>query len=179
MVSNKSELEEYIQSIAEKHEIDEEDISPFIQKLTQGGYKKRAHLKLIGDERLKEYAGIAVIEDAIKYELNQNANSKPAAKSTYAKSIPAFAGQPQEEVEHANILYVKIYTGKTLTYRLVNFSSETIKEIKELIEGSEGIPPCEQKLMFAGRFLEDERTLQDYNIKTQSTLYLLLQLGGC
>ena len=44
MVSNKSELEEYIMQIAQRHEIDEADIKPFIQNLTQAGYKKKAHL---------------------------------------------------------------------------------------------------------------------------------------
>ncbi len=103
---------------------------------------------------------------------------KDFAHSLWLRNLRCFQILKDNENNKTCQIFVKTLTGRTTTLD-VQLEKHTIEDMKELLQPREDISVCQQRVIFAGRQLEDERTFQEYNIQKESTIHLVLRIRGC
>lgn len=83
----------------------------------------------------------------------------------------------QWDLDHSFEIFVKTFGGKMLTVKVTKGS--TVMDVKKWIEAMVGIPPHHQRLIFAGKQVEDDKTMVYYNIQRETTLLLVQSMVGC
>jgi hypothetical protein len=112
------------------------------------------------------------------FKLKKIANVKMVIESKYSKyedyEIPKDI--LKKIMQSSKQIFVKTLTGKTVTLPMIN--EMKVIDIKCLIQNKEGTPPDQQRIVYKGSSLEDERTLSDYVICHEASLHLVLRLRG-
>ncbi|KAK2941892.1 putative Ubiquitin-60S ribosomal protein L40 [Blattamonas nauphoetae] len=82
-----------------------------------------------------------------------------------------------QSITDGSEVFVKTLTGKTVSFD-VDLQTDTVEDLKRQIYGKEGIPPDQQRIIFAGRQLADHEVLSSAGIESESTVHLVLKLRG-
>ncbi|KAL1991048.1 hypothetical protein VTN49DRAFT_5552 [Thermomyces lanuginosus] len=107
--------------------------------------------------------------------------SGPGRESTYTSGIPeleefSISCLFAQDKKVKMLIKVRTLTGKEIELDIE--PDYKVSRIKERVEEKEGIPPVQQRLIFGGKQMADDKTAADYNLEGGATLHLVLALRG-
>ena len=149
-------------------------------QITDGGIDELDqffHLTLLNSQPANPLQFLDGVADAGKELMHTAQMIKSYGKIGKKEGFEEMKEIPKIYLDRRYQIFVKTLTGKSITLDNIE-CTDTIEAIKAKIEDTEGIPLDEQRLIFAGRQLEDCRTLADYDIQNESILHLVLKLRG-
>lgn len=167
--SGKSRSEQHIEAGAEWMEV----FSALSHDVNSAKSWMRANSKAMTQKVQQEYGG-NFLDPRIGNDFESLCSKvHPGLTSNGARVDPAAleATRAKKNVT-VDELFVKTLTGKTI--KIENSGLKTVADLKDAIQDEEGIPPKQQRLIFAGKQLEDAASLAVYNIKSGDTLHLIL-----
>ena len=126
----------------------------------------------IWDRLERQYSEEPVLSSS---EIEAEVARRRGGKEMSDQELNQLRWQVRRESRHNGQLFLKTLTGKTVTFYFAK--DTTVEELKLMILMKEGVPGDQARLIYAGRQLEDGRTLgYDYNVGDDSTLHLVLRL---
>jgi len=124
--------------------------------------------RMIEVMRRRDYASSAGAFTLLDFRVPADAETASENRDEVYCGDPSTLGEMQ--------LFVKTLTGKTVTLEVNPF--ELVESVKAMLQDKEGIPPDQQRIIFAGQAIEDGTTLAEHDITKESTLHLVLRLRG-